>query len=124
MRVRIEIGLFLPGVWYVKAQRMRTQLVAAIEAAFERADFLICPTLRTPAPPVGVKRVAIGGGEYALHTAVTNLTLPFNLSGLPAISVPWKTSKDGVPICLQIVGRRGEDWRVLGAAGRLEKLRQ
>ena len=124
VRVRIEIGLFLPGVWYVKAQRMRTQLVAAIEAAFERADFLVCPTLRTPAPPVGVKRVAIGGGEYALHTAVTNLTLPFNLSGLPAISVPWKTSKDGVPICLQIVGRRGEDWRVLGAAGRLEKLRQ
>ena len=82
------------------------------------------PVLLAHAPPVGAKRVAIGGDEYALHTAVTNLTLPFNLSGLPAISVPWKVSKDGVPICLQIIGRRGEDWRVLGVAGRLEKARR
>jgi aspartyl-tRNA(Asn)/glutamyl-tRNA(Gln) amidotransferase subunit A len=124
VRVRIEMGLFLPGAWYVKAQRLRTRLVASIEAAFERADFLVCPTLRAPAPAIGATRVPIGEREYALHTAVTNLTLPFNLSGLPAISVPWKLSKDGVPICLQIVGRRGEDWKVLGVAGRLEKARR
>jgi aspartyl-tRNA(Asn)/glutamyl-tRNA(Gln) amidotransferase subunit A len=51
---------------------------------------------------------------------MTNLTVPFNLSGLPAISIPWTLSKDGAPISLQIVGRRGHDWRVLAFARRLE----
>ena len=120
VRVRIEMGLFLPGAWYVKAQRMRTRLVEAIEGAFGDADAFISPTMRTPAPPIGASRVDIGGKPFALHTAVTNLTLPFNLSGLPAISVPWSRSKEGVPISLQVVGKRGEDWRVLAIARRLE----
>ena len=120
VRVRIEIGLFIPGHWYVKAQRLRTQLVERIDRAFDAADALICPTLRAPAPRVGASRVDIDGRSYPLHTGVTNLTLPFNLSGLPAVSVPWSTSKDGVPICLQVVGPRGHDWRTLAFAQRLE----
>jgi Asp-tRNA(Asn)/Glu-tRNA(Gln) amidotransferase A subunit family amidase len=120
VRVRLEMGLFLPAHWYMKAQRMRTELVARIEAAFGEADVLVCPTMRAPAPPVGAATVEIGGKPFALHTAVTNLTLPFNLSGLPAISIPWTMSRDGVPISLQLVGRRGHDWRVLSIAQRLE----
>jgi aspartyl-tRNA(Asn)/glutamyl-tRNA(Gln) amidotransferase subunit A len=122
VRVRLEMGLFLPGPWYVKAQRMRARLVAAIEAAFEGVDALLCPTLRVPAPAVGAARVAIGERDYALHTAITNLTLPFTLSGLPAINVPWGRTREGVPIGLQVIGRRGADWRVLGIADRLEAL--
>ncbi len=120
VRVRLEMGFFLPGPWYVKAQRLRTRLVEAIEAAFQRADFLLCATLRSPAPPIGAARVQIEGAAYALHTAVTQLTLPFNLSGLPAVAVPWSRSREGVPISLQIVGRRGDDWATLAAASRLE----
>jgi Asp-tRNA(Asn)/Glu-tRNA(Gln) amidotransferase A subunit family amidase len=120
VRVRIEMGLFVPGHWYVKAQRLRTWLVQRIESAFDAADILICPTLRAPAPPVGASRIDIDGRSYPLHTGVTNLTLPFNLSGLPAVSVPWTRSRDGVPICLQVVGRRGADWRTLAVAERLE----
>ena len=122
VRVRIEMGLFLPGAWYVKAQQLRAHLVRTIEAGFDGADLLVCPTLRTPAPAVGVARVDIGGRDYALHTAVTNLTQPFNLSGLPAVSVPWSLSRDGVPISLQVVAPRGEDWRALAAAQRLQSL--
>ena len=120
VRVRLEMGLFFPGAWYVKAQRMRAQLVERIEAAFGEADVFICPTLRAPAPPVGASRVDIGGRDYALQTAITNLTLPFNLSGMPAISVPFGRSKDGVPISMQLVGKRGHDWQVLAFARRLE----
>jgi Asp-tRNA(Asn)/Glu-tRNA(Gln) amidotransferase A subunit family amidase len=123
VRVRLEIGQFIPGAWYVKAQRLRRQLADAVEALFESADFLLCPTLRTPAPAVGARDVDIGGRRYPLHTAVTQLTLPWNLTGLPAITVPWSTSRDGVPIGLQIVGRRGADWAVLAAGQRLEALR-
>lgn len=121
VRVRIEIGHFLPGHWYVKAQRMRRRLVDRIDAAFDAADVLVCATMRTTAPRIGANRVAIGGEEFALHTAVTHLTLPWNLSGLPAVSIPWTRSKDGVPICVQVVAKRGEDWQALAFAERLER---
>lgn len=120
VRVRLEIGHFLPGAWYVKAQRLRSELVSRIEALFASADFLICPSMRTPAPAVGTSQVTIDARQYPLHTAVTHLTMPFNLAGLPAISVPYGRSATGVPIGLQLVGRRGADWQVLAAAARLE----
>jgi aspartyl-tRNA(Asn)/glutamyl-tRNA(Gln) amidotransferase subunit A len=121
VRVRIEIGHFLPGHWYVKAQRLRRELVDRIDAAFEQADVLVCASMRTPAPPIGANKVAIGDEPFVLHTAVTQLTLPWNLSGLPAVSIPWTRSKDGVPICVQVVARRGDDWQALAVAERLER---
>lgn len=122
VRVRLEIGHFLPGHWYVKAQRMRQRLAERTAALFDQVDFLICPTMRAPAPPVGVGQVEIERQMYPLHTAVTQLTMPFNLTGLPAISVPWGLTSDGVPIGLQVVGPYGGDWQVLAAAQRLEAL--
>jgi aspartyl-tRNA(Asn)/glutamyl-tRNA(Gln) amidotransferase subunit A len=120
VRVRVEMAHFLPGHWYVKAQRLRARLVEGIEAAFGESDFLLCATMRAPAPPVGAARAQIGDRSYALHTAVTQLTMPFNLAGLPAISVPWCRSRDGVPISLQLAGRRGRDWQTLAVAERLQ----
>ena len=122
VRVRLEMGLFFPSHWYLKAQRMRTVFVAGVEAALADADVLVCPTMRVPAPKVGEPRIAIGGKSYALHTGVTNFTQPFNLAGLPAISLPWTKSKEGVPIAIQLVGRRGDDWRLLAIAQRLEQM--
>lgn len=126
VRVRLEMGHFLPGHWYVKAQRMRQQLADRFDQLFAQTDLLICPTLRTPPPAVAASQVTIDGRLYPLHTAVTQLTLPFNLTGLPAISVPWRPSATGLrglPIGLQIIGRRGADWQVLAAARRLEALK-
>ncbi|MBL0143589.1 MAG: amidase [Betaproteobacteria bacterium] len=120
VRVRIEAGQFIPGYWYTKAQRLRRRFADAVDAAFGNADVLVCATLRTPAPAVGAGRVAIGGEDHPLHTAVTQLTMPFNLSGLPAISIPWTMSAAGVPIAIQVAGRRGSDWRTLAIARRLE----
>jgi aspartyl-tRNA(Asn)/glutamyl-tRNA(Gln) amidotransferase subunit A len=122
VRVRLEIGMFLPGAWYAKAQRLRSVFARALDAAFEQADLLLCPTLRIPASRVGESRVDIDGRTYPLHTAITQFTMPFNLSGLPAISLPWSHSRDGVPVSLQLVAPRGMDWRVLAAAQRLQAL--
>ena len=121
-RVRVEIANFLPGHWYAQAQRMRTRIVRDIEAAFRDADVLLCATLRTPAPKAGTSHVRMGDREYPMHTAVTQLTFPFNMSGLPAVSVPWSRSRDGVPIGLQVVAPRGRDWRALAVAQRLQAL--
>lgn len=122
VRVRLEIGLFLPGHLYVKAQRLRRQLADRMDAALRDADILLCPTLRAPAPAVGAATVTIAGATYPMHTAATQLTLPFNLTGLPALSLPWSRTADGVPVCLQVVGRYGADWLVLAVAQRLQQL--
>jgi Asp-tRNA(Asn)/Glu-tRNA(Gln) amidotransferase A subunit family amidase len=122
VRVRLEIGNFLPGHLYVKAQRLRHVLARNFDDAFANADFFVCATMRAPAPAVGATTVSIEGHAYPLHTAVTQLTLPFNLTGLPALSLPWTTSADGVPIGIQIVGPRGADWQVLAVAERLQRL--
>ena len=123
VRVRLEIGYFFPGSWYLKAQRLRSVLASSMEALFGRVDLLICPTMRMPAPKAGESAIEIDGTAFPLHTAATQFTMPFNLTGLPAISIPWGTSASGAPIGLQLVGRRGHDWRVLAAAERLESRR-
>ncbi|MDY7573049.1 amidase [Actimicrobium sp. CCI2.3] len=122
VRVRLEIGNFLPGHWYLKAQKMRSRLANDVDAAFGQADFLICPTMRTAAPAIGATHVDIEGRTYPLHTAVTQLTMPFNLTGHPAISIPWSHTEDGAPLALQIIGRRSADWQVLAIAELLETL--
>jgi Asp-tRNA(Asn)/Glu-tRNA(Gln) amidotransferase A subunit family amidase len=123
VRLRLEIASLLPATWYVKAQRMRRQLAERLNEQFEGADLLLCATMRAPAPRIGATSVEIDGKAYSLHAAVSDLTLPFSLAGLPAISVPWGRSREGTPIGLQIVGARGDDWKVLTVARRLELLR-
>lgn len=120
IRTRLEIANLLPAPWYVRAQRLRTILADEIDALFDQVDVLICPTLRSPAPKVGASRVTIGAATYPLHTAVTQLTMPFSLSGSPAISIPWGSAADGAPIGLQLIARHGDDWRLLAVAQRLE----
>jgi len=124
VRVRLEIGYFFPGAWYLKAQRLRSVLASSMDALFDRVDLLICPTMRMPAPQVDKLNVEIDGFTFPLHTAATHFTMPFNLTGLPAISIPWGLSATGAPIGLQLVAPRGHDWDVLAVAERLEAHRK
>jgi len=122
VRVRLEMASFIPGHWYLKAQRLRRQLAQRIDLAFKHCDVLICPVMRAEAPKVGKKMVEIGGQNYPLHTAVSNLTLPFNLNGSPAIALPAGVSDDGAPLSIQLVASPGKDWKLLEVAKRLETL--
>ena len=127
VRVRIEIGQFIPGHWYAKAQRMRgrARRCASMPRSRGRTSSSV-PTLRTPAPAVGAARVAHRRQATSRCTRRSrNSRMPFNLSGLPAISIPWTTSADGVPICAPGGRpRAAHDWRVLAVARRLEAHRR
>lgn len=123
VRVRLEIGQFLPAHWYVRAQRQRAALYQAIDGALHGVDLLATPTLRTPPPPSGQPWARIQDAELPLHTAMTSLTLPFNLTGMPAITLPCQATGN-LPVGIQLAARQGQDWRVLDVAARLERLLQ
>jgi len=89
---------------------------------FERYDLLITPTVCLPAFSLGIVGPREVAGREVTHLGWT-LCYPFNYSGQPAVSVPAGFTASGLPVGLQIVGRRGEDALVLRAAATFEALR-
>ena len=117
-----EASAGLSAVEYLKAVAARQALSDSLRRFFERFDLLLTPTLALPAFPLGMVGPKEVAGREVPHLGWT-LCYPFNYSGQPAISVPAGWSAAGLPIGLQIVGRRLEDARVLQAAAAFEAAR-
>jgi Asp-tRNA(Asn)/Glu-tRNA(Gln) amidotransferase A subunit family amidase len=118
----VEPGLKLTLGDYLAAQ---TRLTAFLEQSapdyWRDCDVLATPTLAV-APfsaklPLGPDRVA---GEKIDPHVEWAFTWPFNLTGQPAVSIPCGWTKDGLPLGLQLVGRRGADGLVLSVAAVVE----
>jgi len=117
-----EASASMTVVDYLKALAARQALVAALRRFFERHDLLLTPTLGLPAFPLGIVGPREVAGREVSHLGWT-LCYPFNYSGQPAISVPAGWTSSGLPVGLQIVGRRLEDALVLRAAAAFEQRR-
>ncbi len=107
---------------YLRAVAARQALVDSLRRFFDRYDLLLTPTLCLPAFPLGIVGPGAVAGREVTHLGWT-LCYPFNYSGQPAVSVPAGWTANGLPVGLQIVGRRLEDALVLRAAATLEVLR-
>jgi aspartyl-tRNA(Asn)/glutamyl-tRNA(Gln) amidotransferase subunit A len=83
---------------------------------FEAADVILGPTEPVTAPKIGDSEVDLGGDRESALGATWRLTYPYNLTGLPAVTVPCGFDQQGLPIGLQIAGRPLEDAKVLQAA--------
>ncbi|MEZ5353964.1 MAG: amidase [Bryobacteraceae bacterium] len=105
-RASIELGSGILAAGYIQAHRELERLRAASESLFTGADLLLMPTAPGPAFPL----TGTGDLIYLRNTA------PWNLYGLPAISIPCGLTDQGLPVGLQIVGRMGHDAGVLAAA--------
>ncbi|HEU5320645.1 MAG TPA: amidase family protein [Methylomirabilota bacterium] len=117
-----EASAGLTVVDYLQAVAARQKLVDALRKFFEQYDLLLTPTLGLPAFPLGLVGPREVAGRAVPHLGWT-LCYPFNYSGQPAVSVPAGWTVSGLPVGLQIVGRRLEDALVLRAAATLETLR-
>ncbi len=117
-----EASSGLSVVDYLKAVSARQALTDSLRRFFERYDLLLTPTLSLPAFPLGMVGPAEVAGRKVTHLGWT-LCYPFNYSGQPAISVPAGWTASGLPVGLQIIGRRLEDAFVLRAAAAFEALR-
>jgi len=117
-----EASAGLSVVDYVRAISARQALTDTLRRFFERYDLLVTPTLSLPAFPLGIVGPAEVAGREVTHLGWT-LCYPFNYSGQPAVSVPAGWTASGLPVGVQIVGRRLEDALVLRAAATLGGLR-
>ncbi len=119
----IEEFLKTPPTAYVQAWFDRLAWLQHARAFFEKYDLLLCPTVATAAFPLGVLWPTEVDGKKVDREAGSAFTFPFNLTGQPAASVPCGFTRDGLPIGLQVVGRRFADVTVLRASAAFEAAR-
>lgn len=118
---RIMLGTYVLSAgyydaYYDKAQRVRTLIKGDFDQAFEKVDLLVAPTTPTTAFRIGEKI------DDPLQMYLSDVyTVPINLAGVPAISLPCGTDPDGMPIGLQIIGPHFGEERILRAAYAFEE---
>ncbi len=106
---------------YLEAMEQVEQLRSALIALFARFDVLLLPSGPVAAHPHDTRRHEIGGETAPPRHALT-CTVPFDLTGSPALSVPFGLSSGGLPIGVQLVGRHFEEATILRAGAALEEL--
>ena len=119
----IEGTLANPPTRYVQAWFDRLAWAEHPRRLFATYDLLVTPTIACPPFEVGLDNPAEIAGTPITPYGWIPFTFPFNITGNPAVSVPAGFTRDGLPIGLQIVGRRFDDAGVLRAAAAFERCR-
>lgn len=117
-RVRLENAAKVTMPAYVRGRRELDHLRRAVTAVFSSVDLLITPT--TPVPPATIEAVKSDTGVAGTSSSLRN-TSPFDVYGLPTISIPCGFTKSGLPIGLQISGPNFAEGRVLALANAYEQ---
>ena len=115
VRSRLEQSRPTTATEYIRSLGSRLDYIQEFDRALQQVHLLLVPTLPIVAPAIGEPEVAAGRSRESTLLALLRLTRPGNLTGLPAISVPCGFS-GGLPVGLQLIGRRFDDSSVLRAA--------
>jgi Asp-tRNA(Asn)/Glu-tRNA(Gln) amidotransferase A subunit family amidase len=122
--LRLERAEGMSAIDGERATQRRTTLWHGVRRFFERHDVLVTPTTSAAAFPIGQTFPAeIDGRRLTNQLEWFPFTYPFAITGQPAISVPAGFTADGLPVGLQIVGRRFADATVLRVAAAFEAAR-
>jgi aspartyl-tRNA(Asn)/glutamyl-tRNA(Gln) amidotransferase subunit A len=126
---QLALAADVTGVDYQRAMFARARLFRAVQELFDAGDFLVMPTLTRTALPIGqelFEPIAIDDEVFDdLRPAWFPATMPFNLTGHPAVSLPMGFSAGGfgaeaLPIGLQLVGRCHDEAGLLHVAALFE----
>ena len=118
---RVLIGTYVLSAgyydaYYLKAQRVRTLIAKDFKSVFDSVDTILTPTTPSAAFALGAK------AKDPISMYLNDVfTVPVNLAGLPAISIPSGLSDDGLPLGLQLIGRALDEETLFRAAQVLEE---
>ncbi|WP_289141568.1 amidase [uncultured Pseudomonas sp.] len=118
VRERLEVSEEVRGWQYIRAQASQAQYKAAMARLFEDYDLLVSPSVPITATEVNAREVRVGERDIDVRAAVLSYTSAWNLTGLPALSLPVGHVR-GMPVGLQVIGAAGADDRLLQVMSRL-----
>lgn len=121
VRSRLEMGRDVSAVDYVNARRDALVLRDAVDAALQGCEALALPTLPILAPPLGSGGMQLEGESVPVRVLMLRLTQLFDVTGHPAISLPCGIAGPGLPVGLQLVGRRDATPALLQVASWCER---
>jgi aspartyl-tRNA(Asn)/glutamyl-tRNA(Gln) amidotransferase subunit A len=116
VRMRLEQGATVRAIDYLQATETRARAIAEFDAVFGAVDVIIAPATPVAATRIGESMVTILGEEEMVRSAMVRLSRPANVSGNPAISIPCGWTKNGLPIGLQLIGKRWDEATLLQIA--------
>jgi aspartyl-tRNA(Asn)/glutamyl-tRNA(Gln) amidotransferase subunit A len=110
VRERIRDGENLKAHRYATAQQVtRRRSLEEFERVLGEVDVLLTPTVPIVATEIGQREVEINGHREHVFSALTRLTGLTNLNGLPSLSIPCGFTSSGLPVGLQLIGRRFDE---------------
>ena len=119
----LNLSAKTPVAQVAAAERKRSALWFRVQAFFEKYDLLLCPTTSVPAfPAEQLFPPAVAGKSIENRIESYLLTYAFSMVALPAISVPAGWTQNGLPVGMQIIGKRLSDKTVLRAAATFERI--
>lgn len=121
VRAALERSRAMAPEAVLEARRQAALWRDRMTGVFAQVDVLVLPVLPCRVPTVGATSVDVDGHAERVGSALTRLSTPWSLAGLPAGAVPVATDAGGAPIAVQAVGRWGAEDQVLGAMTLLEQ---
>jgi amidase len=122
-RTRVHAAVGRRFVAGVRTGERREQLRGRLEPFFAEHDVLLTPALARRGPAAAPWHQRGWLRNVLVNTSYSPLTPPWNLTGWPAMAVPFGTLPSGAPAAVQLVGRPGSELELLELAGQLEELR-
>lgn len=116
------VGRTLPGIEdYAEAEAEVERLRREVTETLLEVDLLLCPVTTVPAFPHEQDPLVVAGESLPARSTL-RAAIPFDLTGSPALSLPFAVSEEGLPIGVQLVGRRFDEEFLLAAAMTLERV--
>jgi aspartyl-tRNA(Asn)/glutamyl-tRNA(Gln) amidotransferase subunit A len=121
IRERILSGKDYMASDYVEAQQVRHKAIQQYDDLLQSVDILVTPTLPILPANIGQEKLNIHDLQVDVRSSLIRLTCPTNLNGFPSLSIPCGFSSTGLPIGLQLIGKRFDEANLYRFASAFEK---